>query len=91
MSTEDVGHYCKEYDDNCEGCQPAIMDPRTGRRLPSDSPEMIMVRAFWKNVPLVQKQACHRVWCFNSRDPRDLAVMSEVAEGIGDALQRASN
>jgi hypothetical protein len=52
---------------------------------------MIMVRAFWKNVPLVQKQACHRVWCFNSRDPRDLAVMSEVAEGIGDALQRASN
>ena len=75
-------HYCKEYDDNCEGCQPAIADAKTGAVMPKDSPTMRAVLAYWKTVPLDHKQACHRVWCHNSRDMADLEMLATVAEGM---------
>ncbi len=81
-----MNHYCKEYDDNCEGCQPAIADQMTGQILPKDSPKMIRVRAYWKTVPLADKQACHRVWCFNSRAPSDMAALERVGLGIQRAM-----
>jgi len=86
-----MNHYCAEYDDTCEGCQPAIMDPRTGQRLPEDSAEMKAVRAFWKRVPLTSKQACHRVWCHSSQNPSDLHVMEEVARGMQAAMSKSEN
>ena len=81
-----MNHYCKEYRDDCEGCQPALMDPKTGQKLPDDDPTMVAVRAFWKTVPLEQKQACHRVWCFNSRDPQDLTLLAKVSQGMEAAV-----
>lgn len=85
------GHYCKEYDDNCAGCQPAIMDPKTGQKLAEDHPVMVMVRAYWKTVPMDLKRACHRVWCFNSRTPADMAAVEKVSHGMSAAMDALSN
>jgi hypothetical protein len=82
-----MSHYCKEYDDNCAGCQPAMMDPRTGRVMSEDDPMMIAVRRFWKTVDLEDKKACHRVWCFNSRETGDLTRMEKVAKGMEAACR----
>lgn len=85
-----MNHYCPEYRDDCEGCQPALMDEE-GNKLAPDSPVMIAVMAFWKTVPLDHKRACHRVWCFNSRDVGDLTILKKVSEGMNTALQHAGN
>jgi len=85
-----INHYCKEYNDNCEGCQPAIADPHTGQKLADNSPEMMAVRAFWRTVALDDKKACHRVWCFNSRAAADLIVLERIGKGMEEALRRSS-
>lgn len=82
-----MNHYCKEYRDDCEGCQPALMDPKTGEKMADDSPEMVAVRTYWKTVPLANKQACHRVWCFNSRTDEDMRLCQEVSLGMQAALK----
>lgn len=81
-----MNHGCKEYDENCEGCQPAILNPKTGQRLPETDPVMRAVRAFWKTVPLALKQACHRVWVHNSRTTADLTAMEKVSQGMEKAI-----
>lgn len=85
-----MSHYCKEYDDNCPGCQPAMMNPVTGEKLADDSPEMIAVMAYWKTLPIRDKQACHRQWCFNSGGA-DLEVVKRVAAGMSAALAKLGN
>jgi hypothetical protein len=84
--THPMEHYCKEYRDDCEGCQPALLNPKTGQKFPPDSPEMIAVAAFWKTVTIEQKQACHRVWCFNSREENDVRHLQTISEGMRVAL-----
>ncbi len=86
-----TNHYCKEYDDNCEGCQPAIVDPRTGQKLPESDPVMMVIRAFWKTVPMDQKRACHRVWCHNSRAAADLDAIQKVSQGMEIAMASLGN
>ncbi len=81
-----MNDYCKEYDDNCEGCQPALMDPKTGIVMSKDSPEMIAVRAFWKTVPLEEKKAFQRVCCHNSHEAGDLAIMEKISAGMQAAM-----
>jgi hypothetical protein len=84
-------HYCREYNDNCDGCQPAIADPRTGQKLADDSSEMVAVRAFWKTVALNDKKACHRVWCFNSRTTADMEAVQRVGQGMEAAFRSLDN
>ncbi len=86
-----TNHYCKEYDDNCEGCQPAIVDPRTGQKLPESDPVMMVIRAFWKTVPMDLKRACHRVWCHNSRADADLKAIAQVSKGMETAMTSLGN
>jgi hypothetical protein len=82
-----VEHYCPEYRDDCEGCQPALMDPTTGIKFAEDSPEIVAIRGWWKTVTLDDKKAFHRVCCFNSRDPGDLSIMERLGEGMSSAIQ----
>jgi hypothetical protein len=84
-------HWCKEYDDNCPGCQPAIADAKTGRKIPDDDPIMIAVRAFWKTVPMEQKRAYQRVMCHNSRTEEDLSAVATVGQGMQEAMARVSS
>lgn len=63
------------------------MNPSTGIKFAEDSPEIIAVRAFWKTVALDDKKAFHRVCCFNSQDPVDLAIMERLGEGMSAAVQ----
>lgn len=83
-----TAHRCAEYDPACEGCQPALMDPATNTPLPSDSPVVVVVRAFWQTLPLDTQRACYRVWCLGSRTPADLEVLAMVAEGMRDELAK---
>jgi hypothetical protein len=46
---------------------------------------------FWKTVPLEQKQACHRVWCFDSRLDSDLFLCQKVGAGMQAALAKLKN
>jgi hypothetical protein len=70
----------EQFDDNCPGCKPAILDLQTGRPLPADHPSMIKITAIWETTSRVQRQAFHRVMCLNSRDPVDLLIVKCIAD-----------
>lgn len=76
-----------EYDDNCEGCKPGLMDVETGKALPYDHPHMIKVREVWNTLNLGQKIAWHRVCMQSSRNKHDLMIAQEVAILISEAIQ----
>lgn len=75
----------EKHDDNCPGCQPALVDLRTKRPLPPDSPEMQAVNRVWAQTNLIERRAWHAVTCQNSRSPSDL----RLAEGIAKRMQEA--
>jgi len=75
-------HACREYDDNCFGCQPAMLDMTTGQRVPDTDPVMAAVKRAWARTPLAEKQRYHRVMVCNSRDPDDLAAVQAVVERV---------
>lgn len=66
---------CPEFTEGCPGCRPVILDPSTLKPLPEDHPAARHVFLVWKHSSLKTKQALHRVWNFNSRDPEDLREM----------------
>lgn len=71
------------YDPNCAGCQPALFEPSTGKRLPDDHPIMVEVRKIFAACSLETKQAWHRFTCQNSRAPADLALVKTLTDKIG--------
>ena len=75
-----------EYDDDCPGCRPAIVDVETGKVMSPDDPVMRRMMEIWANTTLPQRRAYHRVMCLNSRDPLDLVVV----QGIIGQLQESS-
>lgn len=75
------------FSDECAGCKPAMMDVKTGKVLPDDSPEMKLVLQAWNMTTLDERQAWHRFTCLNSRAEQDLAV----AKMFADRIQRAFN
>ena len=73
----------QQFDDNCPGCRPAILDVKTGKVLPDDDPIMAKILAIWANTTLGEREAFHRVMCLNSREPLDLFLV----RGLTDKLQ----
>ena len=77
-----------EYSDDCPGCQPAILDMRTGKPLPQDGPVMkAVIEAFHTKTTLAQRLRWHRVVIQNSRDPEDLRIAGEVARVLEEAME----
>jgi hypothetical protein len=74
-----------QYTDDCPGCQPALMD-MSGNRIPDDAPEMLAVKEYWKTTTLEQREAFHRVCCNDSRDPKDLALLKGISDGMRNAM-----
>jgi hypothetical protein len=62
------------YEDDCEGCQPMVLDPKTGTILPDTDPLLQKMRAEFKKATRQEKMAWHNVTCSNSRDPEDLKI-----------------
>ena len=74
----------QQFDDNCPGCRPAILDVQTGKLLPDDHPVMAKMLGIWATTTLGQRQAYHRVMCLNSRDPLDLFLVRSVVDRLED-------
>lgn len=78
-----------KFDDECEGCRPAIIDGFTGKPMPMDSAPMVAINVVWSETTIEERQAFHRVCCLNSRDPDDLAVIGRLQERFKKAVMAA--
>ena len=77
-----------EYSDDCEGCQPAMLDLKTGRTLPKDHPTMIIIcKAFKEQTTLSDRRAWHRVVLQNSQNDKDLEIAQKVVDIMTKALE----
>lgn len=77
----------KEFDDNCPGCRPCLIDPKTGKALAQDTDIMRQVNKVWETATLQEKQAFHNVMCNNSREELDMALAQSLVEKISAAGQ----
>jgi hypothetical protein len=68
----------EQFDDNCPGCRPAILDMQTRKVLPDNHPLMEKMLGVWATTTLGERQAYHRVMCQNSRDAVDLFIVRTV-------------
>lgn len=81
-----------EYSDDCEGCQPALMDAKTGKPMSKNDPVMVLVQKAWKEkTTFEQRRTTTRVWMGQSVDPKDIAVMQEVSEIMQAAMKEHEN
>ncbi len=78
------------FDENCPGCQPAMLDLSTGKPYPANSPTMIKVREVWASMPRDVKEAWHRVSCKNSRADADMARAAIFGQAVEKALTPSS-
>lgn len=72
----------EQFDDDCPGCKPAILDVQTGQPLNEDHPIMVKVMTVWDGTTLAERQAYHNVMCQNSREPSDLELVNRVISKI---------
>lgn len=63
------------FTEDCSGCRPALIDPKTGRRVPDDDPSVVIVNRVFDGLSRADKVAWHRFTCLNARD---LAAISAV-------------
>lgn len=75
----------EQFDDECKGCKPAIIDAKTGKVEPDDSPVMKVVMRVWAATTLAERKAFHNVCCLNSREQGDMKVMAELSARISAA------
>lgn len=78
-----------EYDDDCEGCQPGLMDQKTGKVMDRNDPIMVVVLKAWKEeLTLTERRAAHRVWMGQSQNEIDISLMKKAGEVIQAAIER---
>jgi hypothetical protein len=77
---------CEVFDPNCEGCRPAMMDVKTGQKLPPEHPTMKVVNELWDAAPRTEQEACFRVWVHNSRASADMALAAAFFEKVRTRL-----
>lgn len=70
----------KVFEDGCPGCEPAIIDPSTGKILPKEHPVMIKVMAVWADTTVDERQSFHNVMCNNSRTDRDMTLVKGLTD-----------
>lgn len=68
-----------EFEGDCPGCEPVMMNPKTGEVFPKNHPNMVAMMKVWQATSLAEKQAFHRVCCLDSRAKKDLLVMNKIA------------
>ena len=78
----------QEFDDNCPGCRPAIVDVKTKKVLPDDDPVMSAMLKVWAKTSLGERRAYHRVMCLNSRDAIDLYIVDGVVSKLKGEIRK---
>ena len=80
---------CTVFDDNCEGCLPAIQNIKTGKLIEKGEPAYEAIMAVWRESALMERVAFHSVCVLNSRDPLDLSLAQPFVHRLVSAAQRA--
>ncbi len=75
------------FEEECDGCKPALLDAKTMQPYPPESPEMKAVMAVWEKTTKEERVAWHAVTCQNSRSPADVIPAGAVARRIEEALK----
>ena len=77
-----------EYDDDCEGCQPAMLDVQTGEQMKKDHPAMVAVLKAWKEkLTLDERKLIHRAWMGQMPiDPKDQEILERVSKILQEAI-----
>lgn len=84
-----VGHDHHQYDENCEGCQPCMVDTITQKPLPNDHPNVIALRkAFKEQCTDTQRRGWHKVVMGQSQDPIDKGLFEQASQIMLDALHK---
>lgn len=72
-----------QFEDDCVGCLPVVVDPETNTVLPDSHPVMVGVNDGWAASTLEERQAFHRVTCLNARGAADLLTCRGLLAKMG--------
>jgi hypothetical protein len=87
-----MNHTLHEYDDNCEDCQPSIVNTKTGKAMEKTEPIMVAILDAWKNkTTLIERRATSRVWTGQSTNPIDMEIMQRVGKILQQAAQEVED
>jgi hypothetical protein len=78
----------KQFDDDCPGCRPVVIDVKTGK---PDDRAMAAINQVWEHTTVAERKAFHEFTCLNSRDPEVMAVISRLSERFTQAMESQSN
>lgn len=73
-------------------CRPALLavaPPGEEPELPSRKEaerQTVAMMAMWNQLPDEDRQAFHRVCCFNSRTPEDLRAIERIKQAMSEVL-----
>lgn len=67
----------EQYEEECSGCRPVVLDVKTLKALPPEHPIMQAVNSVWEQTTRAEREAFHRVTCQNSRDASDVSISFE--------------
>jgi hypothetical protein len=79
----------EQFNDNCPGCRPIIIDTDTMKALPSDSWQMQAVDRVWAETTWWERKDFHDFTCLNSREPQVLVTVNGLCHRINYALKAA--
>ncbi len=77
-----------EFEDDCPGCRPILLDVKTGKPFAADTPEMKVIEHVWSGTSKGERQAFHAFTCQSSRALHHLAIAKSIAEKIEDGLRK---
>ncbi len=80
-----------EFDANCRGCGPAIINQKTGEVLPDDDPLMKALLNWWKTIDLKTRESYHRFCCLNSKDQEAMEAMMKVHNKVLEVVKEIEN
>jgi hypothetical protein len=70
------------FDDECPGCRPMLVDPKTMQPYADDSVEMRAVNRVWSATTLEERQAFHRFTCLSSRAVGDVLRVKALSDRL---------
>jgi hypothetical protein len=77
----------EQYDEECSGCRPVVIDTKTSKALPPEHPIMQSVNSVWAQTTRAEREAFHRVTCQNSRDASDISLIQKISATIQASLE----
>lgn len=76
----------EHFDDNCEGCRPALLNAKTGLAEPADSPLMQAVMRVWGTTAVEERLAWHSFTCGNDQSPAVMRYVVPLMERMKAAV-----